>query len=645
MERFRTCKDGANGRSPRKPADQRHHPARFPLAKMRSDPAGEWARFVLVGVMAYTSEPLDGLYPLGLGCWGLVGKEGGGGRLASKSTVILRTQLNAVGSVHRVDHQLVGDSEKPAEICGNTTSAACRRGRWRPTNDVRSAELFTLSGQACGGALLDGENCSPPTKANRATPARSLRIFASENRAGRCHWSVGFLGDLPFDSKAVKKQRTDLYKYNASKGRECKGRECLSARTEGRERERERDPTRRALQLIGHDWSELQEYLLLATEQVRNAAISVLTAGLCWGSSGSGFIFLPAFRNETYSVPSPRKPSHFALGYLKQRAFTSCLKPDVSNYQTWYEIWPYKAENAMAGATLARIPAAVEDLAQAFKESGIITSSPPRTSHKIERNLLYPRWNREEHIPADVSCYAYSRQEVDFKKCSLYGEQPLGRSEHDVKVECLLGNARDKPREIRRRQEGRQAGWARLLRACKTDRLHGHQLLLHGEVVRSWPRAFSTSSCRSSLRRTTLPLACVTATLTEDHMRYCTIPDSAKACARSAIAAVIRASVAPVMAFPALCYRFRTSRADCTDQPTYPPCAEAVCARWGTDKGEIPVFLCGSSQREGLAGGAAAVLTRRKAPKGSQQTQPVGKVSARYLHCRRLSFQCQKIAI
>ncbi|KAJ8885938.1 hypothetical protein PR048_012144 [Dryococelus australis] len=41
--------------------------------------------------------------------------------------------------------------------------------------------------------------CSPPTKANRVqSPAGSLRIFARGNRAGRCHWSAGFLGDLPF---------------------------------------------------------------------------------------------------------------------------------------------------------------------------------------------------------------------------------------------------------------------------------------------------------------------------------------------------------------------------------------------------------------------------------------------------------------
>ncbi|KAJ8866659.1 hypothetical protein PR048_032520 [Dryococelus australis] len=41
--------------------------------------------------------------------------------------------------------------------------------------------------------------CSPPTKAiGVQSPAGSLRIFASGNRAGRRRWSVGFLGDFPF---------------------------------------------------------------------------------------------------------------------------------------------------------------------------------------------------------------------------------------------------------------------------------------------------------------------------------------------------------------------------------------------------------------------------------------------------------------
>ncbi|KAJ8873096.1 hypothetical protein PR048_026712 [Dryococelus australis] len=41
--------------------------------------------------------------------------------------------------------------------------------------------------------------CSPPTKAIRVqSPVGPLRIFGCGNRAGRCRWSAGFLGNLPF---------------------------------------------------------------------------------------------------------------------------------------------------------------------------------------------------------------------------------------------------------------------------------------------------------------------------------------------------------------------------------------------------------------------------------------------------------------
>ncbi|KAJ8895130.1 hypothetical protein PR048_000455 [Dryococelus australis] len=49
-------------------------------------------------------------------------------------------------------------------------------------------------------AVVQWSDYLPPTEANRARfPAVSLpRIFARGNRAGRCRWSAGFLGDLPF---------------------------------------------------------------------------------------------------------------------------------------------------------------------------------------------------------------------------------------------------------------------------------------------------------------------------------------------------------------------------------------------------------------------------------------------------------------
>ncbi|KAJ8882051.1 hypothetical protein PR048_018539 [Dryococelus australis] len=50
-----------------------------------------------------------------------------------------------------------------------------------------------------GATAAERLACSPPTKAIRVqSPAGSHRIFACGNRAVRCRWSAGFLGDLPF---------------------------------------------------------------------------------------------------------------------------------------------------------------------------------------------------------------------------------------------------------------------------------------------------------------------------------------------------------------------------------------------------------------------------------------------------------------
>ncbi|KAJ8882346.1 hypothetical protein PR048_014148 [Dryococelus australis] len=47
--------------------------------------------------------------------------------------------------------------------------------------------------------LAERLQCSPPIKAIRVqSPAGSLRIFACGNRAGRCRWSAGYIGGLPF---------------------------------------------------------------------------------------------------------------------------------------------------------------------------------------------------------------------------------------------------------------------------------------------------------------------------------------------------------------------------------------------------------------------------------------------------------------
>ncbi|KAJ8880049.1 hypothetical protein PR048_020672 [Dryococelus australis] len=50
-----------------------------------------------------------------------------------------------------------------------------------------------------GATVAERLACSPPTKAIRVqSPAGSLVIFACGIHAGRCRWSAGFLGDLPF---------------------------------------------------------------------------------------------------------------------------------------------------------------------------------------------------------------------------------------------------------------------------------------------------------------------------------------------------------------------------------------------------------------------------------------------------------------
>ncbi|KAJ8897705.1 hypothetical protein PR048_003055 [Dryococelus australis] len=41
-------------------------------------------------------------------------------------------------------------------------------------------------------------DCSPPKTYRVQSPAGSLWVFASRNRAGRCRWYAGFLGDIPF---------------------------------------------------------------------------------------------------------------------------------------------------------------------------------------------------------------------------------------------------------------------------------------------------------------------------------------------------------------------------------------------------------------------------------------------------------------
>ncbi|KAJ8897842.1 hypothetical protein PR048_003195 [Dryococelus australis] len=61
------------------------------------------------------------------------------------------------------------------------------------------SEMEVRDRQALRAAVAEQIACSPSTKAIRVqSSVGSLRIFAYGNRSGRCRWSAGFPGDLPF---------------------------------------------------------------------------------------------------------------------------------------------------------------------------------------------------------------------------------------------------------------------------------------------------------------------------------------------------------------------------------------------------------------------------------------------------------------
>ncbi|KAJ8892955.1 hypothetical protein PR048_005536 [Dryococelus australis] len=62
----------------------------------------------------------------------------------------------------------------------------------------------------------------------------------------------------------------------------------------------------------------------------------------------------------------------------------SATNNDMSDHQTWYEIWLYKATNVMMGAILAGIMVAMADSAQAFTESVVCAECPN------SQNILAP---------------------------------------------------------------------------------------------------------------------------------------------------------------------------------------------------------------------------------------------------------------
>ncbi|KAJ8895872.1 hypothetical protein PR048_001212 [Dryococelus australis] len=65
--------------------------------------------------------------------------------------------------------------------------------------NLRRVDVQIYAVHSKGATVAERLDCSPPTKSNWVqSPASSLRIFASGNRAGSLRRSGGFLGDLPF---------------------------------------------------------------------------------------------------------------------------------------------------------------------------------------------------------------------------------------------------------------------------------------------------------------------------------------------------------------------------------------------------------------------------------------------------------------
>ncbi|KAJ8883188.1 hypothetical protein PR048_015028 [Dryococelus australis] len=81
------------------------------------------------------------------------------------------------------------------EVSGFSRGSPVSHAHTPRFNLVGSQDLLFVLGAAVAERLA----CSPLNKAIRVqSPAGSLRIIACGNRAGRCRWSAGFLGDLPF---------------------------------------------------------------------------------------------------------------------------------------------------------------------------------------------------------------------------------------------------------------------------------------------------------------------------------------------------------------------------------------------------------------------------------------------------------------
>ncbi|KAJ8869090.1 hypothetical protein PR048_030652 [Dryococelus australis] len=185
------CKGGEKREIPRKPAYQR---------KSRRDPAGNRARFAEQGPrwlsdyhrVQSPAEPSDFRKRESCRTMPLVG---GFSRGSPVSPAILHsgaaTYSHFNHPINLIGSQDLAVESRPNLFTHSLTIVTFHRYR----QGWISCDVFV------GATVAKRLACSPSTRVIRLqSPAVSLRIFACGNRAGRCRWSAGFLGDLPFPS-------------------------------------------------------------------------------------------------------------------------------------------------------------------------------------------------------------------------------------------------------------------------------------------------------------------------------------------------------------------------------------------------------------------------------------------------------------
>ncbi|KAJ8869575.1 hypothetical protein PR048_028567 [Dryococelus australis] len=183
---------GGNGRSLRKPADQRHRPARFPHANIRSDPAGDSTQMIAMVEGEQTNRSAT-VAPSVLSA---------GGAQDGPMKSLCNTTPDTTSAGRR--DAIVGRRLFPAGVCelggrdlpasgGSLQSCKYNCGGRRAGLVCRWCVAARVRGSLPQIVIVGYDPGSRP----RTCP-RNVTFHHSENRAGQCRWSANFPGDFPF---------------------------------------------------------------------------------------------------------------------------------------------------------------------------------------------------------------------------------------------------------------------------------------------------------------------------------------------------------------------------------------------------------------------------------------------------------------